>query len=327
MPEVAMMRTACYDAENRMISETDSTGNTATYAYDGDGRRVSKTVNAVTTTLVYDPQGQLAQEYGGTIPASETGTRYLTTDHLGSTRVMTNASQAVMQTYDYLPFGEEFVQSSDTNRVRFTGKERDAETGLDYFGARYFSGLQGRFTSPDPLLSSGRPWDPQSWNRYSYGLNNPLRFIDPTGLYEWDTTLGGACTDKALSGGTCETFTKAQGKDIVNERQAIRTELKRLDKSKDASLRAVGAAVGGEGKDNGVTISMGAVTPGAAAQVSNTLPLTLDANGNPQLDLRVLPGAKGDPLFIGLAHEGSHVWDAQSVARGDVCLCVISKPK
>lgn len=200
---------------------------------------------------------------------------------------------------------------------QFTGKERDAETGLDYFGARYMSSAQGRFTSPDPLLSSGRPWAPQTWNRYAYGLNNPLRYTDPTGLYEWDSTLGGGCTDKALKGGSCDGFTNAQGKDIVNERKAIRTELTRLDKSKDASLRAVGGAIGAEGKDNGVTISMGAVTPGAAAQVSATLPLTLDANGNPKVELRVLPGAQGDPLFIGLAHEGSHVWDAQSVARGD----------
>jgi RHS repeat-associated protein len=69
---------------------------------------------------------------------------------------------------------------------RSSGKERDAETGLDYFGARYYSGAQGRFTSADPLLNSGRPDIPQSWNRYSYTLNNPLRFIDPDGLWEWD---------------------------------------------------------------------------------------------------------------------------------------------
>jgi RHS repeat-associated protein len=80
-----------------------------------------------------------------------------------------------------------------TNRARAGGcavfkypfltlKERDIETGLDYFGARYFASTQGRFTSPDPLLSSGVPEDPQSWNRYSYVLNNPLALIDPDGL-------------------------------------------------------------------------------------------------------------------------------------------------
>lgn len=63
----------------------------------------------------------------------------------------------------------------------FTGNERDAETGLDYFGARYFSGAQGRFTSPDEPLIDQFPEDPQSWNLYSYVRNNPLICTDPTG--------------------------------------------------------------------------------------------------------------------------------------------------
>jgi RHS repeat-associated protein len=71
-------------------------------------------------------------------------------------------------------------------RSRSSGKERDNETGLDYFGARYYSAAQGRFTSPDPLLGSGRTYDPQTWNRYSYVRNNPLRFTDPTGLDFYD---------------------------------------------------------------------------------------------------------------------------------------------
>ncbi len=65
MPGAPMMRTACYDAENRMVSETDGDGNPATYKYDGDGRRISKTSGGYTTIFVYDSQGQLAQEYGG----------------------------------------------------------------------------------------------------------------------------------------------------------------------------------------------------------------------------------------------------------------------
>lgn len=64
---------------------------------------------------------------------------------------------------------------------RSTGKERDAETGLDYFGARYFSGAQGRFTSPDEPLIYQNPSNPQTWNLYTYGLNNPLLFVDPDG--------------------------------------------------------------------------------------------------------------------------------------------------
>jgi RHS repeat-associated protein len=65
--------------------------------------------------------------------------------------------------------------------VQFTGKERDAETGLDYFGARYFSGAQGRFTSPDEPLMFADPENPQSWNLYSYAFNNPLLYSDPDG--------------------------------------------------------------------------------------------------------------------------------------------------
>jgi RHS repeat-associated protein len=67
---------------------------------------------------------------------------------------------------------------------RVTGKKRDAETGLDYFQTRYFSSAQGRYTSPDPLMASARPSNPQTWNRYAYGLNNPLRYIDPDGMKE-----------------------------------------------------------------------------------------------------------------------------------------------
>ena len=65
--------------------------------------------------------------------------------------------------------------------MEFTGKERDAETGLDYFGARYYSSAQGRFTSPDAPFADQHPEDPQSWNLYVYGRNNPLRFIDDQG--------------------------------------------------------------------------------------------------------------------------------------------------
>lgn len=65
---------------------------------------------------------------------------------------------------------------------KFTGKERDAETGLDYVGARYYGSNMGRFTSPDPkMLSSQRLYDPQQWNMYQYGRNNPTTMIDPDG--------------------------------------------------------------------------------------------------------------------------------------------------
>ncbi|HUS05355.1 MAG TPA: RHS repeat-associated core domain-containing protein [Bryobacteraceae bacterium] len=80
------------------------------------------------------------------------------------------------------PWGGELLRRSFEFDQKFTGKERDAETGLDYFGARYFSATQGRFTSPDPIhFQSSMLEDPQRFNLYAYVRNNPLRFVDPKG--------------------------------------------------------------------------------------------------------------------------------------------------
>jgi len=66
-------------------------------------------------------------------------------------------------------------------RRHFTGKERDSESGNDYFGARYYGSAMGRFMSPDPKMASGHATNPQSWNRYNYSLGNPLKYVDPDG--------------------------------------------------------------------------------------------------------------------------------------------------
>jgi RHS repeat-associated protein len=71
--------------------------------------------------------------------------------------------------------------SGDSVRQKFGSKERDIETGLDFFEARYFSSIQGRFTSPDDFWKDSQTDDPQSWNKYAYVHNNPLKYIDPTG--------------------------------------------------------------------------------------------------------------------------------------------------
>ena len=85
-------------------------------------------------------------------------------------------------------------------RYRFTVKERDAESGNDYFGARYYASSMGRMMSPDPSgIAAVDPTNPQSWNMYSYALNNPLILVDPTGLDPCPPVL--AYGDSGDSGG------------------------------------------------------------------------------------------------------------------------------
>jgi RHS repeat-associated protein len=79
---------------------------------------------------------------------------------------------------------------------KFTGKERDSESGLDYFGARYYGSALGRFTSPDPSKLSVLPSFPQTWNRYSYVYNNPLALRDSNG--KWPTSIHNDIIDKAF---------------------------------------------------------------------------------------------------------------------------------
>ena len=129
--------------------------------------------------------------------------RWLVADQLGTPRIILDKTGALanVKRHDYLPFGEELFAGqggrttqqgyiADGVRQQFTSKERDNETGLDYFLARYYSSTQGRFISVDPALDSAKPVTPQSWNRYSYCLNNPLKFIDPTGK-RWATQYNG----------------------------------------------------------------------------------------------------------------------------------------
>ena len=159
--------------------------------------RWSAARSGVTTTYVYNVLGQLVAEFGGTAE-EQPGTRYLTPDHLGSTRVVTADDQSVLSRHDYLPFGEEIGAALGGNRSsvagytasrtdgptqKFTGKERDNESGLDYFGARYFSGAGGRFTSADAPFADQFASDPQSWNLYTYTRNNPLARVDPHGRF------------------------------------------------------------------------------------------------------------------------------------------------
>ncbi|MFN8007240.1 MAG: RHS repeat-associated core domain-containing protein [Terriglobia bacterium] len=196
----ATTRTMTYDAENRMVTFNGGSG-TTTYTYDGDGRRVKKVDNGnVNSIYVYDALRRMAAEYSSAAFSGPGGTSYISGDHLGNTRLVINPDYSVKGRHDYLPFGEEigtgygsrgsiFGYGGIDIRQKFTSKERDSESNLDFFLARYFSGPQGRFMTPDwSVKPQPVPYadltNPQTLNLYSYVINNPLNRTDPLG-HDW----------------------------------------------------------------------------------------------------------------------------------------------
>jgi RHS repeat-associated protein len=189
-----------YDAENRITG-----ANGYTYTYDDEGNRVEKS-NGSTGTLHWymspgivaesDLTGTLKSEYvffGGERVARRDGVNgsggvfYYFSDHLKTASVITDAQGNIKSESDYYPWGGELqFTNNDSNHYKFTGKERDSETGLDYFGARYYSNGLGRFITPDWAgKATAVPYaefsDPQSLNLYSYVRNIPTSSADADG--------------------------------------------------------------------------------------------------------------------------------------------------
>jgi RHS repeat-associated protein len=109
-------------------------------------------------------------------------TEFIHGDHLGSTRLLTAVNQSIVDNLDYEPFGQQTTGASATTH-KFTGKERDTESGLDNFGARYNASSIGRWMSPDTInVTDERLLNPvNTLNKYIYGGNNPLKYVDPDG--------------------------------------------------------------------------------------------------------------------------------------------------
>jgi RHS repeat-associated protein len=187
-----------YDVENRV---TGAGG--YTYTYDSDGNRVEKTNGSTGTIYWYasigiigesDLAGTLKSEYvffGGERVARKdfpgNSVSYYFSDHLKTTDIVTDAQGNIKNESDFYPWGGELqFFANDSNHYKFTGKERDAESGLDYFGARYYSNGLGRFITPDwaakptaiPFAVLG---DPQTLNLYTYVRNIPTTMGDPDG--------------------------------------------------------------------------------------------------------------------------------------------------
>ncbi|MEX2247979.1 MAG: polymorphic toxin type 33 domain-containing protein [Dehalococcoidia bacterium] len=189
-----------FDAENRIQQRTYGAARVS-YVYDGAGAMVKRTTEhytepAANETTVYvgglyeenlttDVVTKYYSALGRTIAMRKGGeVSYLLADHLGATTAVLDDAGNVTASHKYWPFGAERELSGDgraTDRWYTGQKEEDFDgLGLYNYRARMYSTLIGRFVSVDPIV--GRPFDPQSWNPYTYVRNNPLSYVDPFGL-------------------------------------------------------------------------------------------------------------------------------------------------
>src|SRR6201998_1081025 len=192
-----------YDGEGKLSS---SGAGTMTYTYDGDGKRIAKSsAGVVSAVYFYDVDGNRVVDTNGAISVIRTeifaggrhlatysgfGTNYNHANWLGTETARTDINGNICETLSGLPFGDAQATSGACSSTPdfYTGKERDSESGNDYFGARYYASSMGRFMSPD--YNEGEDTDPvpyadfenpQTLNLYSYVGNNPLRSVDADG--------------------------------------------------------------------------------------------------------------------------------------------------
>jgi RHS repeat-associated protein len=201
-----------YDAEGRreakgtlnaLPSGGAAYGNVATNGSCGPVPPVTSSTTGFTLGSQYllDLGGNQATELTGTTPQTQAwlhsnvwtggkllatydtlGVHFPLTDPLGTKRIQANYLGITDLTCASLPFGDaQYCTGDDATEHHFTQKERDTESGNDYFGARYYSSAFGRFMSPDEAFADQHPGDPQTWNLYMYTRNNPINNIDLNG--------------------------------------------------------------------------------------------------------------------------------------------------
>ena len=211
--------TYAYDFENRLIAITFPDGTGAAYLYDALGRRIQKNVNGTVTNYLYDEMDVLLElsQSGAMLARYTRGpnvdqmltmerggqTYFYHTDSIGSIATLTNSSGSVACSYSYDSFGRTQPCSGVINPFGFAGREYDSESALYYMRARYYDPATGRFITPDPWNLMGRLMlaqhhqpealyaqkAPQELNVYSYAINNPLVFRDPSGLGSEEANL------------------------------------------------------------------------------------------------------------------------------------------
>jgi RHS repeat-associated protein len=295
-----------YDGENRIFTAAG-----VTYYYDGEGERVAKSSGKLywfgtgsAPVAETDVSGNVTAEYvffhGQRVAMrkADGSVHYYFADQIGSTNVVTNATGAMPpeQDIEYHPYGEQQVYTDTVGQqYKFTGKERDAESGLDNFGKRYHASSLGRFMTPDPIgIMKQKLRDPQQWNMYSYTRNNPVRFVDPNGMYNTDCKG----SDITKCSANIQNFDANRQKDL---------------QSKDPAVRAAAAAFGSFNDKNKVDLKFDAnATVGKTQQeVTNG-----KATDRVSVTMPTMGNGVNQPVAGLIAHEGTHVQDVQSSIAG-----------
>lgn len=242
--------------------------------------------------------GQLIGSY--TPNGSQVALNFQLRDWLGTLRAVTDSGGTVQEDCESLPYGNGETCATPPNL--FTGKERDTESGNDYFGARYYASSMGRMLSPDSGVDQ-HPENPQSWNLYAYVHNNPLIATDPSGEF--------TCDSKTVSAQQCENA-------HVSDEKAGAALDKIKQKNGEHSSQYTDAlraheALGGR-KDNGVVLSIG--NAGKDAEGNTTIgPMQAKTEDNPNgQNIKVTLGAGefdgSEGASTSIEREGSHVADA-----------------
>jgi len=205
-----------YNILDQLVKTTETSGGIVTFDYDYTGMRVKETDATGQTRFLYDANGNLLLEYDGT--SGQTSVKYnygnaiisqttvsggarseafYSVDALGSTSELTTMARIIQAGYQYDPWGNTLASfGGPGTSVQFTGQFSDVETGLYYYGARYYDGATGRFITQDAY--TGQENTPITLNRYVYANANPLSNTDPTG--EFAQILFGAAVGTVVGG-------------------------------------------------------------------------------------------------------------------------------
>ncbi len=277
-----------------------------TFLYDGDGGRVKKTVGSDSTTYIgslyeVESSGKVTKHFfagANRIASSLQGIAgnpvisYFHCDHLGSSNVVTNGSGVQTAYTEFTPYGSTFKQTGTYDpKFKFTGKELD-QSGMYFYGARYFDPQIGRFISADTIVQA--PYDPQSLNRYSYCRNNPINYVDPTGNFWFLPLLISVIKGAVIGAAIGAAVAAATGQNIL---QGVMTgaiggaifggigALKLTGIGHTIAHTLGGAAAGAAngavtGQDVGMNALVGGISAGASEFLGNNVSILKDVAGN-----------------------------------------------